>query len=77
MAAYTYTGSDERYYPGIGREVRPGDCVEWYVEPEDGRWEAVDTSAPAPAPAKAEPAPAKTDSAPAEPAPAVDAPKGA
>jgi hypothetical protein len=73
VAAYTYTGNEVRYYPGIGREVRPGDCVEWFVEPEDGRWEAVDTSAPAPA----RTASTKTDSAPAEPAPAVDAPKGA
>lgn len=70
MPAYKYTGTEERYYPGIGRHVQNGDSVLWDVEPEDGRWDAVDTSAPAPAPAK-------TDSAPAEPAPAVDAPKGA
>jgi hypothetical protein len=72
VPAFKYTGSDERYYPGIGRHVRNGDSVLWDVEPDDGRWEAVEDSAPA-----KKSAPAKSDPAPAESVPAVDAPKGA
>jgi hypothetical protein len=61
LPAYKYTGTDLRYYPGIGRDVSPGDSVMWNEEPEDGRWEAADAgtvSAPAPAPDPAVVAPA-------------------
>jgi hypothetical protein len=69
MPAFTYTGTDERYYPGIGREVRPGDSVQWDADPEDGRWSAVAESAPAaPAPVTAPPAaPAVIDASEAAP----------
>ena len=56
MPAFTYTGSETRYYPGIGREVRPGDSVNWDADPEDGRWSPVGDSVPAPVTAPAAPA---------------------
>jgi hypothetical protein len=70
VPAFTYTGSDDRYYPGIGREVRPGDSVNWDADPEDGRWSALGDSAPvapAPAPVTAPAAPAVIDATEAAP----------
>lgn len=69
MPSFAYTGSETRYYPTIGREVSPGDAVDWADEPEDGRWSPVGAapSVPAVKPAPVEPDPAPT--APVDPAP--------
>jgi hypothetical protein len=68
VPAYNYTGTEALYYPSIGRDVRPGDCIQWDVAPEDGRWVSAD--APSPVPAKAKAASAKS-------APAAAVTKGA
>lgn len=61
MPSFTYTGTDERYYPTIGLTATPGLIADLASNPDDGRWE------PTPSPktnAKAAPAPVPADPAP-------------
>lgn len=51
MPAFTYVGTDERYYPTLGAEVAPGVVLDLPEAPVDGRWESAATpkgSAPLP-----------------------------
>jgi hypothetical protein len=40
MPRFTYTGSDDRYYPTLGVEVTPGVALDLAEAPTDGRWES-------------------------------------
>ncbi len=51
MPLFTYTGTDERYYPTLGIEAAPGVVLDLLEAPADGRWESAATpqgSAPLP-----------------------------
>jgi hypothetical protein len=39
MSAYTYTGEDDRYYPALGLEAKPGVSADFDEPPTDGRWQ--------------------------------------
>lgn len=65
MPNFTYTGADERYYPSLSLEVKPGDTVTLDSDPGDGRF------SPASGKAKAAPTPAPEIT----PAPNVDSPE--
>ncbi|WP_159030536.1 hypothetical protein [Streptomyces sp. CB01201] len=39
MAAYTYRGTEPRYYPGLGIEAVPGLSADLDEDPGDGRWQ--------------------------------------
>ncbi|MFE9372249.1 hypothetical protein ACFYM2_21115 [Streptomyces sp. NPDC006711] len=47
MAAYTYRGTEPRYYPGLGIEAVPGLSAELDEDPGDGRWEPTRSKAAA------------------------------
>lgn len=38
MPDFTYSGSDERYYPSLSLSVAPGDTVTLDSDPGDGRF---------------------------------------
>jgi hypothetical protein len=45
MPDFTYTGSDERYYPSLSLLVKPGDSVTLEIAPDDGRFTSAAKSA--------------------------------
>lgn len=47
MPDFTYSGSDERYYPSLSLDVKPGDSVTLESDPGDGRF-SLAGSAPKP-----------------------------
>jgi hypothetical protein len=60
MPAFTYTGTEPRYYPSLSLAVQPGDSVTLDSDPGDGRWTAGTKAAPTKAPEPAPVAPTDT-----------------
>jgi hypothetical protein len=51
LPLFSYSGTDERYYPTLGVEAAPGVVLDLAEAPDDGRWESAATpqdSAPLP-----------------------------
>jgi hypothetical protein len=65
MPDFTYSGSDERYYPSLSLLVEPGDKVTLDSDPGDGRF--------TPAGSTRKPAPVASDPAPVDDSPEVGA----
>lgn len=71
MPDFTYSGSEERYYPSLSLLVEPGDSVTLDSDPGDGRFTPAgsaplpdSTPAPDPAPVEASADPAPVDDSP-------------
>lgn len=75
MPDFTYSGSEERYYPSLSLLVEPGDKVTLDSDPGDGRFTPAG-SAPSPVVATPPaPDPAPVEAVTPDPAPVDDSPE--